>query len=140
MSASTALAAPGAVPVRRPERCCAALCDYRPEVVESYLRMIVAARRRGLDLTAELAGARGGESLGRAPGVSTSIDLRTLRLIWDIERVMAEGALTVEAICRRLCVWSLEDETRLPPKGRGGGIAMILGGRLISRAGRVDPE
>ncbi len=93
-----------------PERCCAVLCEYRPEVVTIYHRMILGARRRHIDLTAELAGARGGDSQGKAPGISTSIDIRTLRLIWDIERAMSEGAVTVTEICEKLCPWSLEEE------------------------------
>ncbi len=93
-----------------PERCCAVLCEYRPEVVTIYHRMILGARRRHIDLTAELAGARAGDSQGRAPGVSTSIDIRTLRIVWDIQRVMAGGAKTVTEICEKLCPWSMEEE------------------------------
>lgn len=91
------------------ERCCAVLCDYRPEMVAIYHQMIVTARRDGRDLTAELAETRGGtDSMGRSQGVSTDLDARFLRRIWDVERAMDEGASTVTEICRKLCPWSLD--------------------------------
>lgn len=91
------------------ERCCPVACDYRPEIVAVYVGMIRHARARGIDLTAELAGSRGGDDLGRAPGISTSLDIRVLRRIWDVEMAMRSGAVTVEEICRKLCPWSLDD-------------------------------
>lgn len=91
------------------ERCCPVVCDYRPEMVAVYLDVIRYARRHGDDLTASAAEGRGGgDSLGKAPGVSTSLDIRFLRRIWDIERAMSEGAVTVTEICEKLCPWSLE--------------------------------
>lgn len=92
------------------ERCCPVVCDYRPELVAVYLRMINEARASGEDLTAEAAEARGGgDGEGRAPGISTSLDIRVLRRIWDIERALSEGAVTVNEICEKLCPWSLEE-------------------------------
>lgn len=70
--------------------------------------LVKTARRLGIDLTAESALARGGGETGRAPGFATSLDIRRLRIIWDIQRVMAElgPAATPETIARRLCPWS----------------------------------
>lgn len=91
------------------EPCCLpGLCDYCPMLVAKLLAVIRHARVSGEDLTAREAEARGGNSLGRSPGVSTSLDIRFLRRIWDIERAQREGAITVEEISRKLCPFSLD--------------------------------
>lgn len=89
--------------------CLPGLCDYRPALVAPLLAAIRHARARGEDLTASSAGARGGDSVGRSPGVSTSLDIRFLRRIWDIERAQREGAVTVEEVSRKLCPYALDE-------------------------------
>lgn len=104
------------------EPCCLpGLCDYCPMLVAKILGVIQGARSRGEDLTAREAESRpSGDSLGRAPGVSTSLDIRFLRRIWDIERAQREGAVTAEEISRKLCPYSLDACTHLDDEGDRG--------------------
>jgi hypothetical protein len=92
------------------DRCCPeGLCVYRPDLVAAYLAVLRDARQRGEDPTASRVLGRPGESLGRGAGVSTSLDVRYVSRLWDVQRATAEGAVTVDEVCRKLCPWALDD-------------------------------
>lgn len=95
------------------ERCCQpGQCEYRPDEVAIITATIRAARAAGEDVTARSVFARpGGESTGPNPNVSTELDIRHLRRIWDVQRAQAEGCRTIEQICKKLCPFAIDDGT-----------------------------
>jgi hypothetical protein len=92
------------------DRCCpAGLCVYRPELVSAYLAVLRDARQRGEDPTAARVLGRPGDSPSRGAGVSTSLDVRYVSRLWDVQRAIAEGAVGVDEVCRKLCPYGLDD-------------------------------
>lgn len=92
------------------DRCCPeGLCVYRPDLVAGYIAVLKQARQRGEDPTAARVLQRSADSLGHGAGISTSIDVRYLSRLWDVQRAIAEGAVTVEEVCRKLCPFGLDD-------------------------------
>jgi hypothetical protein len=85
------------------ERCCAVVCDYRPEAVKVYLSIVLAF-----------------EAAEEDPCQQSRTRLRTgggtagdgLLRLWDVQQAIkalrTEGhAVTAVAVARRLCPWSV---------------------------------
>lgn len=88
------------------DRCCAALCDYRVEVVKFYLDVFLAHEQKGEDPCQRSATARYGIDSGGKGGEGETM--------MDVKRVVAElraaGKPVSEAsVAARLCPWALED-------------------------------
>lgn len=94
------------------ERCCnPGECVYRPGLVAGYMRTIREDRGRGVDPTAtRVLSKTASAELGRSGGVSTSLDIRFISRLWDVERAMGQGKVTVSEVCESLCPWAINDE------------------------------
>lgn len=94
------------------DRCCnPGECVYRPALVASYLTTLRMASATGEDPTAaRVLSKTAGAELGRSAGVATSLDIRYVSRLWDVERVMAQGKLTVSEVCQALCPFALDDD------------------------------
>lgn len=94
------------------ERCCnPGECVYRPALVAGYMRIVRQDRGQGVDPTATRVLARSSSAeLGRSGSVSTSLDIRYVSRLWDVERAMAQGKLTVSEVCAALCPFGLDDD------------------------------
>jgi hypothetical protein len=90
------------------DRCCPALCDYRPEAVQWYLDVIAAMERVGEDPGEVMQTKR----LDRDGGGGADGDRATR--IWDVQVAVKElraagREVTAESVGRKLCPWALED-------------------------------
>lgn len=89
------------------DRCCAVVCDYRPEAVEHYLRYVLDMEAHGED-PSEVAACK---PINRDGSGGTAGNGATQ--VWDVRR--AVEALRAERrevsaanVARKLCPWSLD--------------------------------
>lgn len=89
------------------DRCCPALCDYRPEAVQHYLDYIKAMEGAGEDAT-EVAACKPVNRDGSG-GTAGNGSLQILDVRRVVEQLRAEHReVTAVSVAKRLCPWSLD--------------------------------
>lgn len=91
-----------------PLRCCPKECEYRPEAVEHFIRVLADFRRRGEDPSVKLRS----QEFDQETGGGTAGDQGVM--LWDVQQAIRslrrEGReITLVSVAERLCPWSLEE-------------------------------